>query len=64
MQCDELGYMVIYSRNGHSVTINHKRTVELCMQAQKEGIELPKLIKREIVKDLKLIKFRYDGDEE
>ncbi|MEM0139119.1 MAG: hypothetical protein QXZ44_00675 [Ferroplasma sp.] len=60
MECGDLGYMIIYSRNGHSRILSHDETVRLCMQSQNEGIELPKLIKRDLMPDLKLIKFRYD----
>jgi hypothetical protein len=60
MICEDLGYMVLYNRSGRSVTLTHEETVNLCLKAQEAGLELPKYIMNEFMKDLKLIKFRYD----
>ena len=62
MICEDLGYMILYSRSGRSVTLTHDETVELCHKAEDAGLELPKYIKREFMHDLKLIKFRYDDE--
>ena len=62
MICEDLGYMILYSRSGHSKTLTHEETVDLCHKAQDAGIDLPKYIMKEIMRDLKLIKFRYDNE--
>ena len=36
------------------------KNVNLCLKAQEAGLELPKYIMKNYMKDLKLIKFRYD----
>lgn len=60
MKCEDLGYMILYKRSGDSVMLTHDETVILCLKAQEAGMELPKYIMKEFMKDLKLIKFRYD----
>ncbi len=60
MICDDLGYMILYSRSGKSVRLTHQETVDLCLKSQEAGMDLPKYIIKEFMKDLKLIKFRYD----
>jgi hypothetical protein len=62
MICEDLGYMILYSRSGRSVTLTHHETVDLCHKAEDAGLELPKYIQREFMHDLKLIKFRYDDE--
>jgi len=60
MICEDLGYMILYNRSGRSVILTHDETVNLCLKAQEAGLELPKYIMKNYMKDLKLIKFRYD----
>ena len=60
MICEDLGYMILYNRSGRSVILTHGETVALCLKAQEAGMELPKYIMKNYMKDLKLIKFRYD----
>ncbi len=64
MDCGDMGYMIIYDRDGHFITVDHKRTVELCNRSVEEGIGIADIIKREIVHNLKLIKFMQDSDDE
>ncbi len=63
MDCNDLGYLIVYDRSGHYITINHEKTIELCNKSIDEGIGLADIIKREIVHDLKLIKFMQDSGE-
>ncbi len=58
MDCEELGYLEIYDRTGHYITLNHEKTLELCEKSNEEMIPLPDIIKKYITKDLKMIKFR------
>ena len=62
MICEDLGYMILYSRTGKSTILTHEETVEMCHKAQDAGLELPKYIMREFMHDLKLIKFRYEDE--
>ncbi len=57
-----MGYMLVYDRSGHFIKIGHEKTVELCNKSIEEGIGLADIIRKEIVHDLKLIKFM-DNDE-
>ena len=59
MDYDDLGYIIIYRRNGTYIEISHDETVNLCKRALEVGIPLPELIKKEVMPDLKLIKFRH-----
>ncbi len=60
MICEDLGYMILYSRSGRSKTLTHAETVDLCLKSQEAGMDLPKYIMKNYMKDLKLIKFRYN----
>jgi hypothetical protein len=60
MICEDLGYMILYNRSGKSITLTHEETLDLCLKSQEAGMELPKYIMKNYMKDLKLIKFRYD----
>jgi len=60
MICEDLGYMILYRRSGKSLTLTHEETVDLCLKSQEAGMELPEYIMKNYIKDLKLIKFRYD----
>lgn len=57
MDCNDMGYMLVYDRSGHFIKIDHEKTVELCNKSIEEGIGLADIIRKEIVHDLKLIKF-------
>ena len=62
MNCEDLGYMILYSRTGKYTILTHEETVDMCRKAQDAGLELSKYIMKEFMHDLKLIKFRYENE--
>ena len=62
MNCEDLGYMILYSRTGKSTILTHEETVDMCRKAQDAGLDLSKYIMKEFMHDLKLITFRYENE--
>ncbi|OWP55510.1 MAG: hypothetical protein B2I17_09405 [Thermoplasmatales archaeon B_DKE] len=58
LDCEDFGYIIIYTKTGAQKTLDHATTVNLCKKAQEEGVGIEEIIKREIEPALKLIKFR------
>ncbi|QRF75086.1 hypothetical protein Thermo_00579 [Thermoplasmatales archaeon] len=58
LDCEDFGYIIIYTKTGTQKTLDHATTVNLCKKAQEEGVGIEEIIKREIEPALKLIKFR------
>ncbi|AAT44066.1 hypothetical protein [Picrophilus oshimae] len=57
MNCDDIGFIRIYDRNGHYVDISHEDSVNICSEAVETGNDIADIIRKRYMRNLKLIKF-------
>jgi hypothetical protein len=59
IDCENLGTLLVYRKDGTQVEINHEDTVKYCLMSQEEGEGIDDIIKRELYPDLKLLRLKF-----
>lgn len=59
IDCESLGTILIYLKDGTQTELNHDDTVKYCLKSQEEGTGIDEIIKREAYPQLKLLKLRF-----
>jgi hypothetical protein len=57
--CENLGYLVVYRKNGEVIELDHQKTVKICEKAQEEGKGLDDVIRKTMFPDLKTIRMKF-----
>lgn len=59
IDCENLGTLLVYRKDGTQVEISHEDTVKFCLKSQEEGESIDEIIKRELYPDLKLLRLKF-----
>lgn len=59
IDCESLGTIVVYLKDGKQVEINHEDTVKFCLKSQDQGTGIDEVIKNELYPDLKLLRLKF-----
>lgn len=59
IDCDSLGTLIVYLKEGGTVEIDHEKTVEICKQAMEQGKSIDETIRETLYPDIKLIRLRF-----
>lgn len=59
IDCESLGTIIVYLKDGKQVEINHSDTVKYCLMSQEQGASMDEIIKGELYPDLKLLRLKF-----
>lgn len=59
IDCESLGTLLVYLKDGTQSEINHEDTVKYCLKSQEEGTGIDEIIKREIYPQMKLLRLKF-----
>lgn len=59
IDCDSLGTLIVYLKEGGTVEIDHEKTVEICKHAMEQGKSIDETIRETLYPDIKLIRLRF-----
>ncbi len=59
IDCESLGSLLVYLKDGNREEINHDDTVKYCLMSQEEGTGIDEIIKREVYPQMKLLRLKF-----
>lgn len=59
IDCDALGTLIIYLKDGRKFELDHEKTVEVCNRSLDEGRSMDQIIRDEMYPDLKLLRLNF-----
>ena len=59
IDCDSLGTLIVYLKEGGTVEIDHEKTVEACKLAMEQGKSMDEVIRETLYPGIKLMRLRF-----
>ena len=59
IDCDSLGTVIVYLKEGGSVELDHDQTVQACKKAMEQGKSMDDIIKETLYPGIKLLRLRF-----
>ena len=59
IDCNMLGTVTVYLKDGTKVEIDHERTVDICNSAMENGKSMDQVIKEKLYPELKLMRLNF-----
>lgn len=59
IDCESLGTILVYLKDGTNSEISHEDTVKYCLLSQEEGVSIDEIIKRERFPAMKLLRLKF-----
>lgn len=59
IDCESLGSIIVYMKDGSQSEIGHEDTVKFCLKSQEEGTGIDEIIKSELYPQMKLLRLKF-----
>lgn len=59
IDCESLGTIIVYLKDGNQVEISHEETVKFCLKSREMGVGIDEVIKSERYPQMKLLRLKF-----